>query len=299
MHACNSSPLHRVWNGVLCLALLSLGSQCVGARPLQRAMSFFAVLQESHPCFRCMFHLLHSLALYFLRLQPFIAAVQGKWTWHDRRLGLFVVGGSSHQVLGSGSCRHGGILRHDVSCVCQCREHCGGEHCISRLGRHAVSQSDAHCTCVHVSSSASSIDASFHLPSHPLRAHQVEGVARTRAAWPAASSARVDGDVADPPWRARAHVQQQHETSAEREGHEDAFPRFPYDATWKGKVTWVHVAGEGSPVVAVVKSKGSSWMNHEDLQNSWQELVELARSTCEAKTSMAQNTSQRAQWWRW
>ena len=243
------------------------------------------------PLFWCMFHAFHSLALYFLRLQPFIAAVQGKWTWHDRELGLFVVVGSPHQVRGSGSCRHGGILRHDVSRVCQCREHRGGEHCVSRLGRHAVSQSDAHCTCVHVSSSASSIDASFHLSSHPFRAHQVEGVARTPAAWPAASSAHVDGDVADPPWRARAHVQQQHETNAERDGHEDAFPRFSYDATWKGKVTWVHVAGEGSPVVAVESSRGSTWTNHEDLRNSWQKLVEAARSMHNLQTSMAQNTS--------
>lgn len=92
---------------------------------------------------------------------------EARRTWHVRGLRLVVDGRSSHPVRGSRACRHGGILRHDVSCVCQGREHCGGEHRVSRLGRHAVAQSDAHCTCVRVSLSALCMDASRHLPSHP------------------------------------------------------------------------------------------------------------------------------------
>jgi len=259
--ACNSSPVHRI---VKFRSLAPILVRWVATLRSTSITLWFNVMLQHCRIPNLVFRVslvrwTHFHTLFLYSRSSWLQPCEPRRTLYVHGHRLFVPGGPQHQVLGSRARRHGGILRHDVSCVCQRREHCGGEHRVSRLGRHAVSQSDAHCTCVHVPLSALSIDPSRRLSfasssalSHPFRAHQVAEVARTRAAWPAASSARVDVDVAVPPWRAREAAKQP--PSDEKRRPRGRGAPLPYRATWKAKVTWDPRGRGGSSVVKVESS---------------------------------------------
>mmetsp|Transcript_1003 Transcript_1003/g.6282 ORF Transcript_1003/g.6282 Transcript_1003/m.6282 type:complete len:300 (+) Transcript_1003:2010-2909(+) len=216
--ACNSSPVHRI---VKFRSLAPILVRWVATLRSTSITLWFNVMLQHCRIPNLVFRVslvrwTHFHTLFLYSRSSWLQPCEPRRTLYVHGHRLFVPGGPQHQVLGSRARRHGGILRHDVSCVCQRREHCGGEHRVSRLGRHAVSQSDAH-------------------KWQKWRVHERHGQLPVRLASMST-------------WRFLhgAHVKQQSNRPATKKGgHVDAVRPFRTVPRGKRRSRGIHVAGEG------------------------------------------------------